>query len=609
MLKALLVSLTRNDLEGWTILVSIEPGSATSDMINICQSTLAGHNHEITVNSEILGIETHPHRLLNRAFAGGSALNLYLEEDLVVSPDTTALASWYAEHHEPGWLCLNLLAAPCGSAAVLSDPRLPNELFLARTFNSLGFAARREEWCGLIEPVWFGGNEPLVAGGWAANWGTKGVGGWDWSIYALLANRKDLFSVQPAFARATHTGKTGTHVTPEFHDKAFLDIEICQQAVGSYRLVDIGDLGRQARSLAYAHEEMTELRRQLEKRARVTGGAVARLIGQRRVESRGVLSQAITQPETNTSGRRSRANGRETRRSIVSVIMSVRDGAPYLDAAIRSILSQTEAALTLTIIDDGSRDSSMSIAKSFKDSRVKVVEDGKHLGLVERLNRALDDAATQFVARMDADDMSAPNRLERQLAFMAAHPEVGICGSWYVSFNFEGLSQARLPIKHHHIAARTLFDCPFGHSTIMFNMRHLNKYSLRYSSDAEHAEDYDLWERAHPLVRMANVPEFLQYYRVHPSQVSDRESAAQRLASDKIRMRALQRFGIPASPDDFALHCAYSAWENLDLDGRRPRVMEWLRNIRRVRGSWRASDRAIRRECRRREAELRNGLR
>ena len=250
--------------------------------MNICQSTLAGHAHEISVNDGILGVEAHPHRLLNRAFAGGSALNLYLEEDLLISPDATALALWYAEHHQPGWLCLNLLAVPCGSAAVLSDPRFPNELFLARTFNSLGFAVRREEWYGLLEPVWFGGKEPLVAGGWAANWGTRGVGGWDWSIYALLAYRKDLFSVQPALARASHMGKTGTHATPEFHDKAFRDIKISQQTGGSYCLVDIGTLGRQARSLAYAHGELTELRLQLEKRARVTGSVMARLMGQRR---------------------------------------------------------------------------------------------------------------------------------------------------------------------------------------------------------------------------------------------------------------------------------------------------------------------------------------
>ena len=233
LLKALLQSLVRNELDGWRILVSIESSPATSDMMNICQSTLAGHAHEISVNDGILGVEAHPHRLLNRAFAGGSALNLYLEEDLLISPDATALALWYAEHHQPGWLCLNLLAVPCGSAAVLSDPRFPNELFLARTFNSLGFAVRREEWYGLLEPVWFGGKEPLVAGGWAANWGTRGVGGWDWSIYALLAYRKDLFSVQPALACASHMGKTGTHATPEFHDKAFRDIKISQQTGGA----------------------------------------------------------------------------------------------------------------------------------------------------------------------------------------------------------------------------------------------------------------------------------------------------------------------------------------------------------------------------------------
>lgn len=609
LLKALLDSLARNDLDGWTIFVSIEPSSATSEMLSICQSMLAIQSHEITVNDEVLGIEANPHHLLSRAFAAGSALNLYLEEDLVVSPDATAIASWYAKNHRPGWLCLNLLAAPCGSAGTLSDPRSPNELFLARTFNSLGFVARREEWYDLLEPVWFGGNGPRVAGGWAANWGTKGAGGWDWSIYALLASRKDLVSVQPALARATHTGSAGTHATPEFHDRAFHNIEICQTTGGSYRLVDIRKLGRQARSLAYAHEELTTLRLQLEKAARVAGGAMARLTGQRRIESYRAFSPAAAGRAWKPSERPSSANCHGSGRSIVSVVMCVRDGAAFLAAAMRSILSQTETALTLIVIDDGSSDGSMNVARSFKDSRVRLIEDNRHLGLAERLNRALDESPTQFVARMDADDVSAPNRLERQLAFMAAHPEVGICGSWYTVFNFEALSESRLPTEHFHIAARTLFDSPFGHSTIMFNMEHLNKQGLRYSGEAEYAEDYDLWERAHPLIRMANIPEFLLYYRLHPSQISNSKGVDQRSASDKIRMRALERFGIPASPDQLALHCAYSAWENLDMDGRRPRVMKWLRHIRRVRGSWRASDRAIRRECRRREAELRNGLR
>jgi glycosyltransferase involved in cell wall biosynthesis len=259
----------------------------------------------------------------------------------------------------------------------------------------------------------------------------------------------------------------------------------------------------------------------------------------------------------------------------------------------------------LLIIDDGSADSSRTIAKSFDDPRIKIIGDDDHLGLVERLNRALDDASTPFVARMDADDIAAPTRLERQLAFMQAHPEVGICGTWYRTFNFQGVSVARLPTKHFHIAARTLFDSPLAHPTVMFNMKHLNQHGLRYAKDAVHAEDYDFWERAHPLVPMANIPEYLLYYRMHPSQVSISHAAAQRAASDKIRMRALKRFGIPATPDELALHCAYSAWDNLELDGRRLRVIEWLRHIRRVKHSWRAEDRAVRKECRRRESDLR----
>jgi hypothetical protein len=281
LLQALLHSLVRNELDGWKIFVAIEPSSTAAELVSICESTLAGQSHEITVNEVTLGIRVNPHRVLSRAFATGSALDLYLEEDLLVSPDATAMALWYAENHKPAWLCLNLLAGPCGSAAMLSDPRFPNQLFLARTFNSLGFVVRREEWCDLMEPNWFGGGLPELAGGLAANWRTS-FAGWDWSIYGLLATRKDLFSVQPVFARTTHRGATGTHSTPAFHDNVFGDLQICKQPAGAFALVEIGDLDHEVRSLVYAHEEMTDLRLQLEKRARVAGAAMARLTGQHR---------------------------------------------------------------------------------------------------------------------------------------------------------------------------------------------------------------------------------------------------------------------------------------------------------------------------------------
>lgn len=296
-------------------------------------------------------------------------------------------------------------------------------------------------------------------------------------------------------------------------------------------------------------------------------------------------------------------------RSIVTVVMPVRNGAPHLGAAIRSILSQTVPALTLLIIDDGSTDGSISIARSFADPRIRVVEDGMNRGLAARLNQGLDEAATQFVARMDADDLSLPNRLERQLALMQAYPEVGICGSWYGTFTPETYhGHAILPTDHFHMAARTVFDSPIGHPTVVFNMNHMDKHGLRYSQDVQHAEDYDLWERAHPLIRMRNVPEVLLHYRLHSTQVSSCQGTKQREASDGVRKRALERFNIRVTPEELALHCAYAAWDNLSVD-ERGRVLEWLREIRRRKWSWLASDRAMRRECRLREADLREGRR
>ena len=180
----MLESLVKNTLDDWTIYVSIEPGPAAADIVDISRSILANQHHEIAVNDAVLGLWANPHHVLTRAFALGSEINLHLAENLLISPDATALALWYAEHHKPGWLCLNLLAGPCGSAAFLSDPRFPGQLFLAHTFNSLGFAMRGQEWHDLIEPGWFGGSGPQVAGGSSANWRTQGVGGWDWAISA-----------------------------------------------------------------------------------------------------------------------------------------------------------------------------------------------------------------------------------------------------------------------------------------------------------------------------------------------------------------------------------------------------------------------------------------
>jgi glycosyltransferase involved in cell wall biosynthesis len=286
----------------------------------------------------------------------------------------------------------------------------------------------------------------------------------------------------------------------------------------------------------------------------------------------------------------------------VTVLLPVRNGAPYLAAAMDSILAQTVTDLTLLVVDDGSTDDSVQIAQAHADARTRIVSDGRHLGLAARLNWGLDHADTRYVARMDADDIAEPQRLALQLAFLAGHPEIAICGGQYEAFGESGERwRSDLPTSHHRIGARTLFDSPFGHPTIVFDLHHLNRAQLRYDASAYPAEDYDLWERAHAQVRLANLRDIVLRYRLHAVQTVHRNQAAVEAASASVRRRALERLGIAVSDEEFALHCA--------LGGSRASytpaaASTWLKKIRRRCWTWSAMHRAIRWESRRRAALL-----
>jgi hypothetical protein len=214
------------------------------------------------------------------SFAAGATLNLYLEEDLLVSPDATALALWYEHHHEPHWLCLSLLAGGCGSATFLSNPLYPDVLFEGRSFNSLGFAVRLQEWGRFFRPGWFGDPHARPRKGdaaWRNHWG------WDWSIYGLLLDNPGLCCVQPACARATHTGRLGgVYASAEFHDRAFAKLQINAKPQAAYKLLARDALAHEVGSHVLAHEQLGRLWLLVEKHAR------ARKPRALRVLSRGV---------------------------------------------------------------------------------------------------------------------------------------------------------------------------------------------------------------------------------------------------------------------------------------------------------------------------------
>lgn len=247
------------------------------------------------------------------------------------------------------------------------------------------------------------------------------------------------------------------------------------------------------------------------------------------------------------------------------MLMPMRNAGAFVAGAVASILKQSERDFRFLIIDDGSYDDSLNIVGQIADERIEVICDGNHRGLAARLNWGLDHADTEFVARMDADDLAAPQRLSRQLAFMEANPMVGICGSWYITLE-SGSPPASmtLPLDHDRLRAISLFTSPFAHPTVMFNLRHLDAARLRYSEAATHAEDYELWERARNEIKFANIPEYLLFYRRHSNQVSAVYDRRQREMTDLVRTRAVRRLGIDPSLSEIALHCDQASGRDVE---------------------------------------------
>jgi hypothetical protein len=211
----------------------------------------------------------------------------------------------------------------------------------------------------------------------------------------------------------------------------------------------------------------------------------------------------------------------------VTVLMPVYNGREYLREAMDSILGQTFADLEFLIIDDGSTDDSVAVVQSYSDARIRLVRNETNRGVVATLNRGLDLARGEYIARMDADDVSLPERLQMQMDFLDAHPGVGVLGSACRFIDARGaLGQVFAnPSSHELIGWRLYFTCPILHPTVMMRrdvIRQRGGYGSEVISGREQygAQDYDLWRQVRHVTRLANLPQVLVRIRRHQSQLS-----------------------------------------------------------------------------------------
>lgn len=236
----------------------------------------------------------------------------------------------------------------------------------------------------------------------------------------------------------------------------------------------------------------------------------------------------------------------ELKKPFISVLMPIYNGEKYLKESIDSILGQTYENFELLLINDASNDASENIILSYLDSRMVYIKNEQNLGLIKTLNKGLDLAKGEFIARMDQDDIALPKRFEKQIDIFHKNQEIGVCGTWFTSFG-EGIKEKTLqhPVDSESIKINLLGRSSLGHPTVM--LRKSAMENLRYDENYQSAEDYEFWVSLSRVTRLHNIPESLLKYRVHQTNISVVENSLQSQTAKKIIGDQLLYLGIENS--------------------------------------------------------------
>jgi len=234
----------------------------------------------------------------------------------------------------------------------------------------------------------------------------------------------------------------------------------------------------------------------------------------------------------------------------VSVILPFHNAANFVVEAVESVLKQTFTDLELLALDDGSEDESLALLEpiAHRDSRLRLLPRPWR-GLVATPNEGMELARGEFIARMDADDICYPNRLERQVALLERAPSIGLCGTGTRIFGNHTESYPHRLVNHEELDAWTPMGVPVAQPTVLFR-RTLVDAGLRYRDSFTYAEDFDLWERMLRHTRAVNIPEPLLHYRHHDNNISERKAAQVLLNHLRITARRLQELDLDLSPTE-----------------------------------------------------------
>ena len=267
----------------------------------------------------------------------------------------------------------------------------------------------------------------------------------------------------------------------------------------------------------------------------------------------------------------------------MSVVLPVFNAAPYLGEAIESILNQTLTNFELLILDDGSTDGSLILAQKYaaRDPRVRVHASAQNRGRAATDNDGHALAQGRYIAKMDADDVALPQRLQRQFDFLEARPAVALTSSFLQTF---GATRTvyEYPLSSAEVRAFLLFDTPVGNSSVFFRRELLAWYPhLHYDEriPGTYGEDYDWLARVARVATIENQPEVLLRYRTYPPEAKAAVHARRTAQVRLVRERVLAEAGFQASADELALHHALAHYPYEVGSRTLPEAHAWLLHL------------------------------
>ena len=226
---------------------------------------------------------------------------------------------------------------------------------------------------------------------------------------------------------------------------------------------------------------------------------------------------------------------------LVSVLMSVYNNEEYIKNTLKSILKQTYNNIEVVIINDASEDKSRYIIKSFKDKRIKLIDNKNNLGLAKSLNKGIKKCKGKYIARIDADDLMMPDRIEKQVNFLEKNKDIAVLGTSLILINDKDkiIGKRDYPKTNEDINKTILIRNPLAHPSVMIRKSMLPKKT--YDEKLKTSQDYDIWLRINKKYKIANLPHYLLKYRIHEQAVKAKYTFQSNIDTIKIKIKAIRK--------------------------------------------------------------------